>query len=232
MSKGIGGHHSAASRTNEWITPPEIIQQLGEFDLDPCSPVIRPWPTARIHYTIDDDGLRKEWNGRVWMNPPYSRDLIPNWMKRLSDHGNGIALVFARTDTDWFYNYVFPTADSIFFLKRRIHFCNIAGQRAKDDGGAPSVFIAYGEENSEAIAKAKFIGRHVPLNYTPMIVVGVSPTWISVVSIAVRNSSDQELKVVYDMVERIAPDKVARNKFWKEKVRQQIQVLRKKKHEQ
>jgi hypothetical protein len=37
---------------DEWLTPPEIIKSLGEFDLDPCSPINRPWDTAKNHYTI------------------------------------------------------------------------------------------------------------------------------------------------------------------------------------
>ena len=57
MNIGIGGHHSARSRTNEWLTPPSVLQALGPFDLDPCAPVTRPWPTAREHYTEIDNGL-------------------------------------------------------------------------------------------------------------------------------------------------------------------------------
>ena len=38
--KGIGGHQSANMRTEEWLTPPEILKPLGEFDLDPCSPIV------------------------------------------------------------------------------------------------------------------------------------------------------------------------------------------------
>jgi len=45
------------NKTNEWLSPPEIVKVLGPFDLDPCSPVYRPWPTAREHYTIIDNGL-------------------------------------------------------------------------------------------------------------------------------------------------------------------------------
>ena len=53
---GIGSHQSARSMKSEWLTPPDLLSQLPEFDLDPCSPVRRPWPTAKNHYTIEDDG--------------------------------------------------------------------------------------------------------------------------------------------------------------------------------
>lgn len=89
----------------EWLTPPEIVRALGEFDLDPCSPVNRPWDLARRNYTIDDDGLAQEWTGRVWCNPPYG-DETALWLERMRIHGNGVALTFARTETAWFFDSV------------------------------------------------------------------------------------------------------------------------------
>lgn len=86
---------------DEWLTPPEIIKAFPEFDLDPCAPINRPWPTARAHYTKDDDGLQKDWQGCVWMNPPYGSE-CQKWLAKLAEHGNGIALVFARTETKMF----------------------------------------------------------------------------------------------------------------------------------
>lgn len=67
----LSGHQSARMKNDEWLTPPEIMSSLGAFDLDPCSPINRPWPTAGIHYTVEDDGLSKPWFGRVWCNPPH-----------------------------------------------------------------------------------------------------------------------------------------------------------------
>jgi hypothetical protein len=93
----MGGHQSARMIKDEWLTPPEIIHSLGEFDLDPCSPIDRPWDTAKNHYNILDDGLSKEWNGRVWLNPPYGKE-ASKWLEKLSIHNNGIALIFARTE--------------------------------------------------------------------------------------------------------------------------------------
>ena len=72
MRKGIGGHQSAKMKNDEWLTPLHLLRPLGTFDLDPCAPIVRPWDTARHHYTKEDDGLKKEWFGRVWLNPPYS----------------------------------------------------------------------------------------------------------------------------------------------------------------
>jgi len=85
---GMGGHQSAAMLKDEWLTPPEILRALGSFDLDPCSPINRPWPTARVHYTITDDGLSRPWMGRVWFNPPYGGPkIIGPWMRRWQTTG-------------------------------------------------------------------------------------------------------------------------------------------------
>lgn len=65
---GLSGHQSARMKNDEWLTPPEIVSALGPFDLDPCSPVERPWPTAAQHFTVRDEGdhraddiVKREW---------------------------------------------------------------------------------------------------------------------------------------------------------------------------
>lgn len=50
----------------EWLTPPSIIKSLGDFDLDPCSPINRPWDTAKKHFNVNDDGLAQNWGGSVF----------------------------------------------------------------------------------------------------------------------------------------------------------------------
>lgn len=116
MSLGIGGHQSARMVSEIWLTPPNIIKALGEFDLDPCAPTHRPWPTARTHYCQpSDDGLSLPWFGRVWLNPPYGTQ-TGKWLSKLADHGNGIAIVFARTETRDWLRHIWNRADAILFL--------------------------------------------------------------------------------------------------------------------
>ncbi len=160
--KGIGGHQSSRMRTDEWLTPPELIKYLGVFDLDPCSPVVRPWDTAAHHFNINDDGLSIEWSGRVWLNPPYSKE-AERWLKKLADHGNGVALIFARTETAAFFREVWGRAHAVLFIKGRIYFHDVAGVRAAANAGAPSVLIAYGEENSEYLMKVTHLGKYIRL---------------------------------------------------------------------
>ncbi len=56
----------------EWLTPPCLVKKLGEFDLDPCSPINAPFLHAKTNYTIEDNGLNKQWFGRVYCNPPFT----------------------------------------------------------------------------------------------------------------------------------------------------------------
>ncbi len=160
--KGMGGHHSARMKNNEWLTPPEILGKLGAFDLDPCAPVHRPWPTARVHLTQEDDGLARPWTGRVWLNPPYGLEAA-RWLEKLADHGNGIALIFARTETEMFFSTVWDRADAVLFIHGRLHFYNTAGERAAANAGAPSVLVAYGWNNVVALEHCDIEGKLIVL---------------------------------------------------------------------
>lgn len=159
---GMSAHESAAVLKDEWLTPPEILAELGAFDLDPCSPIERPWDTANTHYTALDNGLNKPWSGRVWCNPPYG-PLAAKWLARCADHGNAIALIFARTETAAFFEHVWGQADALFFFRGRLCFYHANGIKAKSNAGAPSVLVAYGEENAKVLSECGIQGYYVPL---------------------------------------------------------------------
>lgn len=149
----LSGHQSARMKNDEWLTPPEILAVLGAFDLDPCAPITRPWPTASEHYTVEDDGLSKEWHGRVWCNPPFGREAV-KWLRRMRDHGNGIALIPARTETAMFYETVWGCADGVLFVRKRPHFHHVDGTRAPFNSGAPIALVAYGAPNLDALLRS------------------------------------------------------------------------------
>jgi hypothetical protein len=151
------GNEQPVAGTEVWLTPPHVIQALGEFDLDPCASLDRPWDTAKHHFTIEDDGLIQEWFGRVWCNPPYGPKLGP-FLARLAEHGNGIALVFARTETKAFFDHVWGKATAIYFLKGRLKFHKPTGELA-GTAGSPSVLIAYGEEQAEVLRNCSLPGK-------------------------------------------------------------------------
>jgi len=148
--------------TDVWLTPPYIIEALGEFDLDPSSPIHRHWNTAKKHYTIIDDGLKQEWSGRVWCNPPYGRECV-KWLKKCAEHGNSMTLIFARTETRMFFDEVWDKASAILFLKGRLKFYNTEGIQAKASAGAPSVLIAYGDNNAEILKNCNLEGKFIDL---------------------------------------------------------------------
>jgi hypothetical protein len=95
------------------------------------------------------------------MNPPYGKGM-EIWMEKLKIHGNGIALIFARTETKLFFNHIWNDAHAILFVKGRIKFYNVDGEQ-KGTPGAPSVFIAYGEENAIALEKSDIEGKFIKL---------------------------------------------------------------------
>lgn len=150
----LSSHQSARMGSDEWLTPPEILEALGDFDLDPCSPINRPWDTAAEHYTTMDDGLSKPWRGRVWLNPPFGREAI-KWMRKMVEHGDGIALLPARTETVMFYETVWPVANAICFMRGRPYFHLVTGQRGRANSGAPICLIAYGPENVSWLIRSK-----------------------------------------------------------------------------
>lgn len=146
----LSSHQSARMKNDEWLTPPEILKPLGTFDLDPCAPIVRPWDTAKKHYSIREDGLSMPWAGRIWLNPPFGREAF-KWMERMADHGNGIALIPARTETAMFFDTVWQQSDGVLFIKGRPHFHYVDGRRAAFNSGAPICLIAYGEENARRL---------------------------------------------------------------------------------
>lgn len=163
--KSLSGHQSARAKSTTWLTPPEWIEALGPFYLDPCCPEVMPWKTAYRCYTPSTNGLAQEWTGRVWLNPPFGQEW-PAWVEKLADHGDGIALIAARTETEAFYRLVWGRADAICFVRGRPHFYDAEGNRAPFNSGAPMALIAYGARNVAALNEAD-LGVVVPITKQP-----------------------------------------------------------------
>lgn len=148
--------------SDTWLTPRWNLDPLGVFDLDPCAaPLPRPWDIAKENWTWPEiDGLKKPWgNARIWLNPPYGNK-TGAWVGRLAEHGNGIALIFARTETAFWQDHIFGRANLICFLRGRVKFLDGTGIE-RDPAPAPSALVAYGEENAEFLKAAKFEGSYV-----------------------------------------------------------------------
>lgn len=146
---GAGGALDVGASA-EWYTPPGIFDALGlKFGLDPCAPAGGvPWVPADRHYCAADDGLSQLWEGRVWLNPPYGAATAA-WVARLARHGDGIALVFARTDTAW-SQAAMRSAAAVCFIAGRLSF--VGPTRSGHNAAAPSMLLAYGDECARAVA--------------------------------------------------------------------------------
>ena len=161
MRSLVNNFNSNTDNKDEWLTPPGIIHSLGKFDLDPCSPVDRPWDTAKNHLNVWDDGLSCTWKGRVWCNPPYGKHTF-KWLARLAHHGNGIALIFARTETKGFHSEIFQKADAILFFKGRLRFHHVSGVQG-GTANAPSCLVAYGFNNVDSLLNCGIAGKVITL---------------------------------------------------------------------
>lgn len=117
-----------SSAKMDWETPQDIFDALDKefhFTLDPCA-------DDRNHkcdkyFTKSDDGLKQDWSGeRVFCNPPYGRD-VKRWVQKCFNevYGGGcdiaVMLLNARTDTQWFHDYIYHRAE-IRFVKGRLKF--------------------------------------------------------------------------------------------------------------
>lgn len=128
-----------SSETSDWQTPLELYKKLDvefNFDLDPCTTKDNPLGTP-FYYSLDsfNDGLKLNWFGSVYINPPYNKE-ITKWLAKAyhefttSQRVNSIVFLLpARTDTKWFHKYIYNNASEKFyswidvrFLKGRLTF--------------------------------------------------------------------------------------------------------------
>ena len=89
-------------------------------------------------------------------------------MRKMSEHGNGIALVFNRCDSSWFHEYVFNRADALLFLQKRVKFVDQFG-KVGNQPGAGAVLIAYGADNVSALLKCKLKGKFIRLENNQLV---------------------------------------------------------------
>ena len=105
--------------SDDYLTPRWVFDLLAiDFDVDVAA---SPWQTnvpAKRCYTKADDGLAQRWDGRVWMNPPFSQ--TTRWVDRFIEHHNGIALV--PCSKAWWLIRLWEVADGIAFPPAKFEF--------------------------------------------------------------------------------------------------------------
>jgi len=142
-------HVTNNSKDDEWYTPAKYIESarevLGRIDLDPASnDFANKTVKADRYFTEESNGLKQEWSGNIWMNPPYSTALLSQFADKLisSNFSQAIVLVNNATETAWFEKMI-SKASAIVFHRGRIRFVKRDGEH-----GAPlqgQAFIYYGD---------------------------------------------------------------------------------------
>lgn len=169
-SDAIHNHRAQGTGENEWYTPDQYLDAarmvLGGIDLDPASSEIaNERVQAKQIFTLADDGLSKQWAGRVWMNPPYSQPHIRMFAEKLvEEYQSGrvyeaIALTHNYTDTAWFHAMA-AACSAICFTRGRIGFLSPEGKKAAPTQG--QAFFYFGnrtEAFSDAFAGIGFVAE-------------------------------------------------------------------------
>jgi hypothetical protein len=160
----LGSHQRTIGKSQVHITPKWIIDALGPFDLDPCAAWPRPWDCASFNAKEDQNGLNLMWgcfgSGLVFLNPPFHRYEVHKWVEKLAQHNNGIALLHARTETEWF-RPCWQHASAILFMAQRIAFCRPDGSEQPANSGAPPVLVAFGETAKQRLGTCGIAGALV-----------------------------------------------------------------------
>ena len=128
------------SKTDLWSTPDDFYQKLHKefrFTLDPCSDDTNH--KTDLYFTKETDGLSQSWDGhRVFMNPPYGRE-IGLWMEKASNSkALVVCLVPSRTDTRWWHDHVINKGAEVRFIKGRLKFGG-----SKNSAPFPSAVVIY-----------------------------------------------------------------------------------------
>jgi len=143
----------------DWRTPAwfyAVLDREFNFTLDPCAtpdPAKRTFRTPRW-YAPPVDGLAQEWQPRhgpgerVFVNPPYQRGAIGQWVAKAADEAqfNGalcVLLLPVRTDADWWQSLVGRRAQEIRFVKGRLRFERADGEPAANGAGFPSAVVVF-----------------------------------------------------------------------------------------
>jgi hypothetical protein len=150
-----------ASRANTLANSDQLT--LGELilKLEPIVKNQKEGEEATVRYDFEYlfPTSIEEWSGRVWLNPPYSNP--KPFIKKLAEHGNGIALVLNSTDTEWFQEYGLKKANGMYLLKGRPKFTRMDMSPVSIMRGV--VLFAYGEQNCQALKNCQLNGYYVGL---------------------------------------------------------------------
>lgn len=153
----------------EWYTPKEYVEAarsvMGSIDLDPASSaeanrIVR----AKRYFSAKENGLKQDWYGNIWVNPPYRADLIGPFIDKIvresANFDQAVIMVNNATETRWFKKLV-GVSSAIVFPTGRIHFCQPDGRTGPPLQGQAVLYI--GSNAEEFLSRFRAFGWGVLL---------------------------------------------------------------------
>ncbi len=167
MERGSGYYKASGTGEFEWYTPAEYVERvrqvLGSVDLDPATcAAAQKIVKAKRFFTKKEDGLKQEWPGRVWLNPPYAQPGIAHYVSKLCREyvagrtAEAVLLTHNHTDTVWFHE-IAKHAAAICFTRGRVKFYRGKTIAAPTIGQAFSYFGDHVDKFAIAFADIGFI---------------------------------------------------------------------------
>jgi hypothetical protein len=138
-------------------TPQYVIDALGDFDLDPCAGEFTAIGETNWWDGRGEDGLAKEWFGRVYCNPPFSQK--QKWIEKMINHGNGVLILPERGSAPWF-GPLAKAAGCYFVMGKKINF--VGGPSSNNIG---SVLFPFGQTSINEIAASGLPGHFVEVSW-------------------------------------------------------------------
>lgn len=147
--------HEKAGKSDEWYTPKYIFDAMEvKFDMDVASPIDRTYCSVPAKHFITENSLELEWNGFVWMNPPYGNQKVKfEWGKKLIEHGNGVCIMPDRTSAPW-WQYYAKNATAKLHIAGKVKFIDQYGNPGESPSNGSTLF-GFGVDGHIAIVNAE-----------------------------------------------------------------------------
>ena len=139
--------HSIVGTYPDWETPQSLFDEAcKKYKVRPTLDVCATRRNKKCATFFSKQSLNKQWNKSFFMNTTYCRNIIYKWIKyayeqHLKHNVTGLALIFAKTETAWWWNYIQDKAE-VYFIKGRVHF-QLDGKTPKNSAPYGSCWVIW-----------------------------------------------------------------------------------------